>query len=292
MNHQLIYRVRYKKLNKRRIFIGAAMSSVLLLSACSDSENIATSKSGNLTKEEFNKDLKEKAGKVVLQQAMLNKILLDKYKVSDDEVKKKVEELKKQMGDNFKAYLTQMGVKNEDELKDKLKPQLAFEKAVKASVTEKEIKDYYKPKLKASHILVKDEKTAKEIKDKLNNGEDFAALAKQYSEEPGSKETGGELGEFGPGEMDPKFEEAAYKLEVGQVSDPIKSSYGYHIIKLTEKKELKPFDQEKENIRKELEAKRLQDQQWQQKFFKDLFKQADIKVTDKDLKDTFKEFEK
>ncbi|MGG0277510.1 peptidylprolyl isomerase [Bacillus rhizoplanae] len=279
-------------MNKRRIFIGAAMSSVLLLSACSDSENIATSKSGNLTKEEFNKDLKEKAGKVVLQQAMLNKILLDKYKVSDDEVKKKVEELKKQMGDNFKAYLTQMGVKNEDELKDKLKPQLAFEKAVKASVTEKEIKDYYKPKLKASHILVKDEKTAKEIKDKLNNGEDFAALAKQYSEEPGSKETGGELGEFGPGEMDPKFEEAAYKLEVGQVSDPIKSSYGYHIIKLTEKKELKPFDQEKENIRKELEAKRLQDQQWQQKFFKDLFKQADIKVTDKDLKDTFKEFEK
>ncbi|EOO96150.1 peptidyl-prolyl cis-trans isomerase, partial [Bacillus cereus] len=90
----------------------------------------------------------------------------------------------------------------------------------------------------------------------------------------------------------PKFEEAAYKLEAGQVSDPIKSSYGYHVIKLTEKKELKPFDQEKDNIRKELEQKRLKDQQWQQQFFKDLFKEADIKITDKDLKDTFKEFEK
>jgi len=282
----------YKTLNKRRIFIGAAMSSVLLLSACGNSDNIATSKSGNLTQEEFNKELKETAGKVVLQQAMLNKILLDKYKVSDDEAKKKVEELKKQMGDNFKAYLTQSGAKDEDDLKKKIKSQIAFEKAVKDSVTEKEIKSLYKPKLKASHILVKDEKTAKEIKEKLNNGEDFAALAKQYSEDPGSKEKGGELPEFGPGEMKPEFEEAAYKLEVGQVSDPIKASYGYHIIKLTEKKELKPFDQEKDNIRKELEQKRLQDQQWQQQFFKDLFKKADIKITDKDLKDTFKEFEK
>lgn len=284
--------MRYKTLNKRRIFIGAAMSSILLLSACGNSDNLATSKSGNLTQEEFNKELKETAGKVVLQQTMLNKILLDKYKVSDDEAKKKVEELKKQMGDNFKAYLAQAGAKDEDDLKKKIKSQIAFEKAVKASVTEKEIKELYKPKLKASHILVKDEKTAKEIKEKLNNGEDFAALAKQYSEDPGSKEKGGELPEFGPGQMDPKFEEAAYKLEAGQVSDPIKSSYGYHVIKLTEKKELKPFDQEKDTIRKELEQKRLQDQQWQQQFFKDLFKKADIKVTDKDLKDTFKEFEK
>lgn len=284
--------MRYNTLNKRHIFIGAAMSSILLLSACGNSDNLVTSKSGNLTQEEFNKKLKETAGKPVLQQVMLDKILLDKYKVSDDEAKKKVEELKKQMGDNFKAYLTQAGAKDEDDLKTKIKTQIAFEKAVKASVTEKEMKDYYKPKLKASHILVKDEKTAKEIKEKLNNGEDFAALAKQYSEDPGSKEKGGELPEFGPGEMDSKFEEAAYKLEAGQVSDPIKSSHGYHIIKLTEKKELKPFDQEKDNIRKELEQKRSQDQQWQQQFFKDLFKKADIKITDKDLKDTFKEFEK
>ncbi|WP_306008613.1 peptidylprolyl isomerase [Bacillus sp. MMSF_3353] len=279
-------------MNKRHIFIGAAMSSILLLSACGNSDNLATSKSGNLTQEEFNKELREIAGKPVLQQVMLDKILLDKYKVSDDEAKKKVEELKKQMGDNFKTDLTQLGAKDEDDLKTNIKTQIAFEKAVKASVTEKEMKDYYKPKLKASHILVKDEKTAKEIKEKLNNGEDFAALAKQYSEDPGSKEKGGELPEFGPGEMDSKFEEAAYKLEAGQVSDPIKSSYGYHIIKLTEKKELKPFDQEKDNIRKELEQKRSQDQQWQQQFFKDLFKKADIKITDKDLKDTFKEFEK
>lgn len=279
-------------MNKRRIFIGIAMGSILLLSACGNSDNLAISNSGNVTQEEFDKELKKTSGKVVLQKTMLNKILLDKYKVSNDEVKKKVEELKKQMGDNFEAYLTQIGAKDEADLKEKIKPQIAFEKAVKDSITEKEIKALYKPKLNASHILVKDEKAAKEVKEKLNNGEDFATLAKQYSEDTGSKEKGGELGGFGPGKMDSKFEEAAYKLEVGQVSDPIKSSRGYHIIKLTEKKELKPFDQEKENIRKELEAKRLRNQQWQQEFIKNLFKKADIKVTDKDLKDTFKSFEK
>ncbi|PES30639.1 peptidylprolyl isomerase [Bacillus cereus] len=279
-------------MNKRRICIGVAMSSVLLLSACGNSNNLATSKSGNLTQEEFNKELKKTAGTDVLKQTMLNKILLDKYKVSDDEAKKKVEELKKQMGDNFKANLTQIGAENESDFKEKIKPRMAFEKAVKDSVTEKEIKDFYKPKLKTSHILIKDEKTVKEVKEKLNNGEDFAALAKQYSEDPGSKEKGGELDEFGPGQMDPKFEEAAYKLETGQVSDPIKSSYGYHIIKLTEKKELKPFDEEKDTIRKELEQNRLNDQKWKQQFIESLFKSADIKVTDKDLKDTFKKSEK
>jgi len=292
MKYKLTYKARYKPLNKRKTFIGAVMSGVLLLPACGSSENIVTSKAGNITKSEFENELKSKTGKLVLQQAMLDKILFDKYKVSEDEAKKKVEELKKQMDGKFKDYLTQVGAKNENDIKNKMKTQIAFEKAVKDSITEKEMKDYYKPKLKLSHILVKDEKIAKDLKEKLNSGEDFATLAKQYSEDSSSKEKGGELSEFGPGEMDPKFEEAAYKLETGQISNPIKSSYGYHIIKLTERKELKSFDQEKDNIRKELEQKRILDQQWKQQFLKDLFKKADIKITDKDLKDTFKEFEK
>ncbi|MBG9615787.1 peptidylprolyl isomerase PrsA [Bacillus cereus] len=279
-------------MKKRRIFVGAAVSSILLLSACGSSENVATSKVGNITQTDLEKKLKQTYGKTMLHQMMLNKILLDTYNVSDEEVNKKVKEVKEQMGDNFKAALAQAGLKDEKALKEQMKPQVALEKGIKASITEKDIKEHYKPKLKASHILVKDENTAKEIKEKLNNGEDFATLAKQYSEDSGSKEKGGELPEFGPGEMDSKFEEAAYKLEVGQVSDPVKSSYGYHIIKVTEKKELKPFAEEKENIRKELEAKRLKDPQWQQKFIDDLLKKADIKVTDKDLDDTFKEVKK
>lgn len=271
--------------------MGAAMSGILLLSACGSTENIATSKVGNVTESDLNKELKEKYGKATLQQMMLNKALLDTYKVSDDEAKKQVEKIKEQMGDKFKPALEQAGIKDEDAFKKNVKTQIALEKGIKATVTEKDIKESYKPKLKASHILVKDEKTAKEIKEKLNNGEDFAALAKQYSVDPGSKEKGGELPEFGPGKMDLKFEEAAYKLEVGQVSDPVQSSFGYHIIKVTEKKELKSYEEEKENIRKELETQRLQDRsgKWKQKVIDDVLKKADIKVTNKELKDTFKE---
>ncbi|PEY88520.1 peptidylprolyl isomerase [Bacillus cereus] len=280
-------------MKRKKLVIGSIlMGMTLSLSACGSSDNIVTTKSGSISESDFNKKLKENYGKQNLSEMVVEKVLNDKYKVTDEEVTKQLKELKDKMGDNFNTYMESNGVKNEDQLKEKLKLTFAFEKAIKATVTEKDIKDHYKPKLQVSHILVKDEKTAKEIKEKLNNGEDFAALAKQYSEDPGSKEKGGELPEFGSGEMDSKFEEAAYKLEAGQVSDPIKSSHGYHIIKLTEKKELKPFDQEKDNIRKELEQKRSQDQQWQQQFFKGLFKKADIKITDKDLKDTFKEFEK
>ncbi len=93
----------------------------------------------------------------------------------------------------------------------------------------------------------------------------FEELAKQESEDPGSKEKGGDLGYFGPGKMAPEFEEATYKLKVGEISKPIKSSYGYHIIKLTDKKELKPYNEVKDSIRKNLEKERIADQAIHQK---------------------------
>lgn len=262
----------------------------LALSACGSSENVATSKVGNVTEKELSKELRQTYGKSTLSQMMLNKALLDKYKVSDEEAKKQVDAAKEQMGDKFKVALEQVGLKNEDELKEKMKPEIALEKAIRATVTDKDVKDNHKPEMKVSHILVKDEKTAKEVKEKINNGEDFTALAKQYSEDTGSKEQGGEIAGFAPGQTVKEFEEAAYKLDAGQVSEPIKTSYGYHIIKVTDKKELKPFDEVKDTIRKDLEQQRLQDAtgKWKQQVINDLLKEADIKVTDKEFKDTFK----
>lgn len=262
----------------------------LTLSACGSSENVATSKVGNVTEKEFSKELRQTYGKSTLSQMMLNKALLDKYEVSDEEAKKQVDAAKEQMGDKFKVALEQVGLKNEDELKEKMKPEIALEKAIRATVTDKDVKDNHKPEMKVSHILVKDEKTAKEVKEKINNGEDFTALAKQYSEDTGSKEQGGEIAGFAPGQTVKEFEEAAYKLDAGQVSEPIKTSFGYHIIKVTDKKELKPFDEVKDSIRKDLEQQRLQDAtgKWKQQVINDLLKEADIKVTDNEFKDTFK----
>jgi foldase protein PrsA len=278
-------------LKKKKLFMGTIIACVALtLSACGSSENVATSKVGNVTEKELSKELRQTYGKSTLSQMMLNKALLDKYKVSDEEAKKQVEAAKEQMGDKFKVALEQVGLKNEDELKERMKPEIALEKAIRATVTDKDVKDNHKPEMKVSHILVKDEKTAKEVKEKINNGEDFTALAKQYSEDTGSKEQGGEIAGFAPGQTVKEFEEAAYKLDAGQVSEPIKTSYGYHIIKVTDKKELKPFDEVKDTIRKDLEQQRLQDTtgKWKQQVINDLLKEADIKVTDKEFKDTFK----
>ncbi|WP_439876020.1 peptidylprolyl isomerase PrsA [Bacillus mycoides] len=278
-------------MKKNKLFMGTIITCMALaLSACGSSENVATSKVGNVTEKELSKELRQTYGKSTLSQMMLNKALLDKYKVSDEEAKKQVDAAKEQMGDKFEVALEQVGLKNEDELKEKMKPEIALEKAIRATVTDKDVKDNYKPEMKVSHILVKDEKTAKEVKEKINNGEDFTALAKQYSEDTGSKEQGGEIAGFAPGQTVKEFEEAAYKLDAGQVSEPIKTSYGYHIIKVTDKKELKPFDEVKDTIRKDLEQQRLQDAtgKWKQQVINDLLKKADIKVTDKEFKDTFK----
>ncbi len=94
-----------------------------------------------------------------------------------------------------------------------MRAQLAQEKAIEKTITDKELKDNYKPEIKASHILVKDEATAKKVKEELGQGKSFEELAKQYSEDTGSKEKGGDLGFFGAGKMVKEFEDAAYKLK-------------------------------------------------------------------------------
>lgn len=87
--------------------------------------------------------------------------------------------------------------------------------------------------------------------------------------------------------MTPEFETAAYKLKVGQISNPVKSSNGYHIIKLTDKKDLKPYNEVKDSIRKNLEEERIADPTFSQKLLQDELKKANIKINDSDLKDTF-----
>jgi peptidyl-prolyl cis-trans isomerase C len=78
------------------------------------------------------------------------------------------------------------------------------------------------------------EKLARDLRTRAMNGEDFGKLVKQYSEDPGSKDKGGEY-KFPKGQMVPEFEAAAFSLKVGQISDPVETQYGYHIIKLLEK---------------------------------------------------------
>lgn len=88
-------------------------------------------------------------------------------------------------------------------------------------------------KIRCSHILVEKQKTILEIEERLKRGEDFAKLAGQYSID-GSRRRGGDLGYFGRGVMVKEFEKAAFGLEKGEISAPVKTQFGYHIIKRTD----------------------------------------------------------
>jgi peptidyl-prolyl cis-trans isomerase C len=88
---------------------------------------------------------------------------------------------------------------------------------------------------RASHILVKTEDQANQIMKRITDGEEFAAVAKRFSSCPSGK-SGGDLGWFGKGMMVPEFEKIAFEEEVGKVVGPVKTQFGYHVIKVTGKK--------------------------------------------------------
>ena len=184
----------------KKAMLALAATSVIALSACgtSSSDKVVTSKAGDITKEEFYTQMKQTAGKQVLNNMVMEKVLIKNYKVDDKEVDKKYDEMKKQVGDQFDTLMKQQGLK-EETVKNGVRASLAQEKAIEKTITDKELKENYKPEIKASHILVKDEATAKKVKEELGQGKSFEELAKQYSEDTGSKEKGGDLGYFTAG---------------------------------------------------------------------------------------------
>jgi foldase protein PrsA len=261
---------------------------IITLSACNNggSETIVKSNAGDITKDELYTEMKEAVGQPVLQQLLYEKVLSDKYEVTDKELDEKMQEYKDQYGESFQIMLLQSGFEDENAFKDTLKTQILIEKAVGATITDKEIETYYKeeykPEIQARHILVEDEETAKEVKSKLDAGEKFEDLAKEYSKD-GSAEQGGDLGWFGPGKMVPEFEEAAYALEKGAISDPVQSQYGYHIIQVTDKKEKESLEAVKEELKKQLATSKLSDTASLQAILNTEMEEAGVEIKDKDL---------
>ena len=145
-----------------------------------------------------------------------------------------------------------------------------FDTRVRDAVNEAEAKKVFdeqiaklKPEeeVRARHILVDNEALAKELVAKIAKGEDFAKLAGENSKDPGSKVKGGDLGFFGHGQMVPQFETAAFTLKNGEVSAPIQSQFGWHIIKTEERRQrpLPAFEQVKERILASLTNKKAQE---------------------------------
>lgn len=112
----------------------------------------------------------------------------------------------------------------------------------------------------ASHILVEEEDKAREIYEKIKNGGDFEELAKEFSTCP-SKEKGGDLGTFTRGQMVKEFEDAVFENEVGTITEPVKTQFGYHIIKINKKNPARElsFDEVKDKIVEQVRRQKEQE---------------------------------
>lgn len=170
----------------------------------------------------------------------------------------------------WKAALKQAGI-TEADFKDEIRQGIIEQNVMKyiykgVSVSDAEAKAYYDKnqsqyteqpnKFNLSHILVKTEDEAKKVETRLKNGEDFAAVAKSVSTDTGSKDKGGSLGEIAANDQnyDPTFMAAATKLSQGQVSEPVHSQFGWHVIKCISKTNypVKPFDKVKDDVKNTL----------------------------------------
>ena len=220
-----------------------------------------------------------------------HKLLDKKYPTNEDEnknVEDQISQIKSYYKDNEDSYLaaikTYFGVESEDELRNKLsleyKRGLAVNDYIEKNIKDDEIKKYYDENVygdvKASHILISVETTenmtdeekekaekkaykeAEDIIKKLNNGEDFAKLAKKYSDDESNAKKGGDLGYFNKDEMDASFWNAALALEKDKYSTkPVESAYGYHIILKTGEKEKESLDSMKDTIVETLAKQKL-----------------------------------
>lgn len=145
-----------------------------------------------------------------------------------------------------------------------LKKDLLIQAAVKkvldvVTISDEEVKKYFdenkemfkgEASVRAKHILVDSEEKANEIKEKINNGLGFEDAAREFSTCPSSSQ-GGDLGVFTRGKMVPEFENAAFELEVGEISNPVETQFGYHLIKVDEKlpEVMKSFDEVKDSLK-------------------------------------------
>lgn len=290
---------------------------------------VVTSKSGDISVEELYQEMKDTYALTTLVNMIDAKLLEKDYPTTDDEkeyVKSQLEQLEYTYKNSyyvnyyptFKSFAAAyFGVSDMDAVESLIslqyKRQAYTEDYAKGLVTDQEIENYYNNTvigdIKASHILIKadfkegateDEKNkayeealkkANEVLAKLNNGEDFAKLAKEYSQD-GSKEEGGDLGWFNRGDMVKEFEDAAIALEKGKYTTaPVKTQYGYHLILKTDQKDKPELKDVKEEIIETLAQEKISaDENLQNKALAKLREEKEIEIQDDKLKKQYKDY--
>lgn len=277
---------------KKKGLLALCLASILVISACGNGGDVAQTDNGMITQEEFYQALKDANGSTVLQSLIYEKILSKDFDVTE-KVEAKMKEYEATYGDQLETLVQQqLNLPNLDAFKRQINLDLMIQEYAmsKVEVTDKELKqayEDYQPKIRASHILIGSDvenakKKAQDLKKQLDEGADFATLAKENSTDTGSAQNGGDLGLFGKGDMVTEFEEAAYKLKVGEISDVVETQFGYHIIQLTEKPEKDTLENMKEELREQVATSKLTNELTAQ-YLQEALKEANVKILDKDL---------
>lgn len=291
-------------------------------------EAVVTMKDGDISVEKLYSEMKEKYALDMLITKIDTAILNNVYKTDDEEknyIDKQLETIKyyyetyyKSQYKSFQEYLTQNGVESEDELKENIrltyKRNKAIKDYVKSIITDKEIEKYYDEEIfgdiSASHILIKPEydknasdeekkeaekkalKEAKEVVAKLKKGEDFAELAKEYSDDSSNSKSGGKLADFNHGQMVEAFEDAAKELKVGSyTTTPVKTEFGYHIILKTAQKDKPALKEVKDDIISDLTDEKLKDDSsLEVTALVELRKKHKVEIQDKDIKKLYEAY--
>lgn len=277
-------------MKKKILLICTLLICITLITGCGkaklkNGEEVAfTVNNKDVTADTLYKNLKEKYGTAIMIDE-IDKAILDVVYKDDADIEKRasnqIETLKMQYADKWNDTLKSAGYDNENQLKEEFilnfQRSKAIEDYVKDSIKDDEIKKYYEEStvgdISAKHILISiksddnkeglsdaDAKAkAEELIKKLNEGADFSTLAKENSTDTGSAENGGDLGYFNKGDMVEEFENAAFKLKVNEYTkEPVKTTYGYHIILKTGEKDKPKLDAVKDNIIETLMEEKLE----------------------------------
>ncbi|MDR0614786.1 MAG: peptidylprolyl isomerase [Lactobacillales bacterium] len=287
---------------KKKIMLGAVFAMTLLsLTACGGSKDIATMKGGKITVEDFyNKAKTQQSSKQIVQSMILGKVFEEKYgdQVKDSEVKKKFDETKKQYGGQFKSALKSAGY-TEAYYKEQIRQQLAIQKGLEKQVkiTNEDLKSAWKsfhPEVSAQIIVIDDKAKADEVlKEVKAEGADFAKIAKEKSVDTKTKSNGGRV-KFGSTSTNvpSEVQTAAFSLkndeisEIINVSNPQTHQSQYYIVKMIKNKSkgnsMKPYTAQLKEIAKQ---NKLKDQAFQQKIIAKVLKEANVKISDSAFSD-------
>jgi peptidyl-prolyl cis-trans isomerase C len=239
--------------NAKKLMMALALGAVLAGGNAVAAIEIAKIGSKTVT----DADLKGLVGNVSeAQKAQINGDAEIKNRMVDNLVVEElfVQEAEKTGVSKDKDYQTAL-----DRARRQILAQRFLQKHVQPKITDSNVKAYFdknkgkysQDEVHAQHVLLKDEAEAKEVYEKAKKGDDFETLAKKYSKDPSAAQNGGDLGFFTRSRMVPQFADKAFSMAKGDISEPVKSPFGWHVIKVIEKRDGKPikFDDIKDQVK-------------------------------------------